>query len=225
MPPFWWESIDMSDILNKNLVLVLNSGWQAIGVTSIKKALVAMFSTSDGENMAAQALDLEYSLNKEGFVDFSAPEKTVETKIEDWLSLPIRDFDIPVHTAKRIVRAPIILITKNFSKMPYRSLRATKRNVYNHYGGRCIWTGKILSFNEMTLEHMIPKSHGGNESWQNLAPAQKDINNKRGNTPLKDFHLKPQFKLSEPKKTAVGALIVEAKRPEWEYFMMNKKWN
>ena len=54
------------DFLNKNYTLVLNSGWVIIGYTSIRKAVVAMYSTRDGENMAAQALDLEFGLDENG---------------------------------------------------------------------------------------------------------------------------------------------------------------
>jgi hypothetical protein len=210
------------DILHKNYTLVLNSIWQPIGFTSLKKAIVAMYSSQDGENMAAKALDLEYPLNEDGFVDFSNPIKFIPVGIPEWNDLPVRDFDIPIHTVRKIIRAPIILITNNFSKMTFRHLRPTKRNLYNFYKGKSIWTGKTLSLNEMTVEHLTPKSLGGDDSWHNLAPAEKSINNERGNTPLEKFKYKPKYKLGEPKPTPSSVLINRANRPEWEYFLLNK---
>lgn len=210
------------DILNKNYTLVLNSVWQIIGYTSIKKAIVSMYSTQDGENMAAQALDIDYELNEKGFIDFEKPIKMVPTGIPEWNELSLRDFDIPIHTSKKIVRAPIILLTKNFSKTILRKLRPTKKNLFEMYKGKCIWTGKTLSLSEATLEHLTPKSHGGNESWANLALAQKKINNERGNIPLKDWKYKPHYSLKEPKSVPISTYINNAVRPEWLFFIKNK---
>jgi hypothetical protein len=216
--------VKMSDI-DKNYVLVLNSVWSVIGYTSIKKAMTSMFSTSNGNDMAAVALDLSYPLNAEGYVDFSLPSVAVPRGIPEWLDLPVRDFDIPIVTSHKVIRAPIILMTKNFSKPIFKKLKPTKRNLYDFYKGKSIWTGKTLSFNEMTIEHLIPKSHNGDNSWKNLAPAEKDINNKRGNTPLKDFSYKPQYQLKEPKSIPVSACIKKAIRPEWQYFLLNKQYD
>lgn len=205
--------------LNKEIVLVLNAIWQPIGYTSIKKAITSMCSTTDGENMAVQALDLEYDL-KDGTIDFASPIKMIPVGINEWISLPVRDFDIPIHTSKSVVRAPIVIIAKNFSKMVMKQLHPTKKNLYHMYGGKCIWTGEKMSFNEATLEHMTPKSHGGGESWKNLALAKKSVNNERGNVPVSEWKYKAQYKLVEPKLRPIAAEIKEAIRPEWKYFLL-----
>lgn len=181
-----------------------------------------MYSTQDGENMAAQALDLDYELNEDGFIDFEKPSQMVPVSIPEWNDLPLRDFDIPIHTSKKIVRAPIVLVTKNFSKTILRKLRPTKKNLFEMYGGKCIWTGKILSLADASLEHMVPKSHGGGNGWDNLALSKKKINNERGNTPVKDWKHKPQYSLKEPKAMPISSYINVATRPEWVFFLKNK---
>lgn len=214
----------MSDILNKHLVLVLNSVWQPIGYISIKKAIIAMFSTNDGQNMAAKALNLEYPLDENGFINFKEPllDRVYPVGIPEWNDLPIRDFDIPIHTSKRIIRAPIVIIANNYSKVPMKRLKPTKRNIYDFYKGKCIWTGRTLSLNEATLEHMNPRSNGGQNTWQNLGLSGKKENNERGNIPIKDWKYKQQYPLKEPKSIPISALITKPARPEWEYFLIKK---
>jgi 5-methylcytosine-specific restriction endonuclease McrA len=211
----------VSSIITKNLVLVLHSVmWQPIGFISIKKAIKAMCSDDVD---AAQALDLDYELNDEGYIDFMKPIKYVPLGVEEWFKLPIRDFDIPIHSTKSVYRAPIVILTHHCKKMPSKQLKPTRRNLWEFYGRKCYWTGKELSYSECTKEHIDPKSRGGGDSWANLAPASKKINNERGNIPVDKWKYKPQYKLKEPPKMPVSTFIRHAARPEWQYFILSNK--
>ena len=208
----------MSTVLNKNYVLVLSAAlWQPIGFISIRKAIKAMYS-DDAD--AVQALDLTYPLDEKGNVDFSQMPDAVPTGIDKWVTLPLRDYDIPICTAKSVIRAPIVVITHNCKKMIYRQLKATRKNVWEFYGRKDIWTGKEISYSECTKEHMVARSHGGKDDWSNIAPASKKLNHERGNIPLDKWKYKPQYQLKEPRKTAVSAFIKTAVRPEWEAFLI-----
>lgn len=46
----------------------------------------------------------------------------------------------------------------------------------------CWWCGKKSPLEQLTLEHLIPKSKGGTNSQENLRLACKPCNNKRGNS-------------------------------------------
>lgn len=210
----------MSSIINKQVVLVLRyQDWQPIGYISIKKALKAMFSDDVD---AVEALDLTYPLDENGHVDFSTPSTSVPTKIDDWLSLPVRDFDIPVQSIKTVYRAPIVVLTHNCKKPPTRQLKATRRNLWEFYNKKDIWTGKEISYAECTKEHLTPKSAGGKDDWTNLAPASKKLNNERGSIPLDQWKHKMQYKLKEPPKMPVSTFIKNPIRPEWNYFLVVK---
>ena len=179
-----------------------------------------MYSTSNGENMAAVALDLEFALGEDGFVDFTQCTKMVPVGIPEWNFLSIRDYDLPIRTAHQVVRSPIVLITKNYSKMNFKRLRPSKRNLYEFYGKKCIWTGRTLSLSEASVEHMICRSAKGDSTWQNLGISDKKLNSERGNTPLEKWKYKPQYQLREPKATPVSALINKPNRPEWIPFLL-----
>jgi hypothetical protein len=114
--------------LQKNLTLVLNALYQPIGYTSIQKALISLNSESGGQSTAAEAMEIDYELDENGFVDFMKPNILRPVPWEDWITLPIRDFDIPIHTPKIILRAPIVIMAKNFKKMVFRKIRPSKRN-------------------------------------------------------------------------------------------------
>jgi 5-methylcytosine-specific restriction endonuclease McrA len=46
-------------------------------------------------------------------------------------------------------------------------------------GYRCQYCG--TKTHELTIDHIIPKSRGGSDSWENLVSACKVCNNKKGN--------------------------------------------
>ncbi len=212
----------MSEILNRDYTLVLNSLYTPVGVTSIREALTAMNSTKNGENMAADALDLHYGLNDDGSVNYN-DVAYYPTNWDNWIELPVRDFDIPIRTVRLTLRAPIIIVAKNYSKIPNKRIKLSKRSAYEHYGKKCVWSGRELSFNEASLEHMTPRSHNGEMTWDNIAIADRKLNAERGNIPIDQWKYKAKYQPNEPKIKPMSILIDTPNRPEWEYFLIVKK--
>lgn len=49
------------------------------------------------------------------------------------------------------------------------------------YGSICCWCCKQLKRDEITVEHLLPKSYNGSDALDNLFLACKSCNNSRGN--------------------------------------------
>ncbi len=62
--------------------------------------------------------------------------------------------------------------------------RNSKKNkcikIWQETGGYCVFCGSGDTKKKRTVDHIIPKSQGGSNSCENLAPACKGCNNKRG---------------------------------------------
>ena len=48
-------------------------------------------------------------------------------------------------------------------------------------GNRCQYTGKLLRPDEGSLDHVLPRSRGGRDTWENLVWSGKDVNARKGN--------------------------------------------
>ena len=48
----------------------------------------------------------------------------------------------------------------------------------------CVYCGEIRPKHQMTIEHILAKSDGGTNEWDNLAPACENCNHKRGSMPM-----------------------------------------
>lgn len=217
--------------MNANIhepVLVLNAAWLPIGTTPLYKALADMSSSRSPK----LALKIEY-YEEDGNYFFDKPTEILPLKWEEWITLSPRPYDaFPIRTPKLEVRAPTIVISKSYDKIPKKIFRPTKRNLYNQYNGVCYWTGKKLSYHEMTIEHIVSKdewSRSGKEgspnNWKNLAPAHPKINHLKANMNPAEFQkkhgYKPQYPLKEPKSVPASVLI-QAIKPDWAIFVGDK---
>ena len=51
-----------------------------------------------------------------------------------------------------------------------------RKAVYKAYKGRCFFTGRLLTEEEMVIDHLIPKSKGGPDSFDNYVLTFHDLN-------------------------------------------------
>lgn len=167
-----------------------------------------------------KALKIEYIKNKDGTFDFSAPTEVLPLAWNEWITLAPREFDEDsIRTVKMELRIPtVVIVGSRYNKLPVKTFRPTKRNIYNHYGGRCIWTNEIVPYKDATIEHMHPRSRGGDNSWKNLAIAAPQPNREKADRTPEEFGVKPKYKLSEP--TPVTAqMLIRATNPDWAIFL------
>jgi len=151
----------MSDILNKTIVLVLNRNWQAINIRTPADAFCQLATN------AATALDI-------------AGESHIRPVTwDEWLTLPIRDGDHAVRTPRGAVRVPTVIVAVNYAKVPRKRPKLNARNIRERDGNRCQYTGRLLHPAEGSLDHVVPRSRGGADSWENLVWSAKEVNQRK----------------------------------------------
>jgi 5-methylcytosine-specific restriction endonuclease McrA len=192
----------MNDILNKNIVLVLNRNWQAINIRTPQDAFCQMATN------AATALDIEGE-------DHIRP-----VTWDEWITLPVRDHDYPVKTARGAIRVPTVIVAVNFAKVPKRRPTLNARNIRERDGNRCQYTGRVLRPDEGSLDHVVPRSRGGANSWENLVWAAKEVNQRKGDRLPHEAGLKLLNVPRAPKELPVTALLRNANSvPGWRLFL------
>lgn len=79
-----------------------------------------------------------------------------------------------------VLQIPRTVVLTTYVKVPYREFRPTRRNVFIRDNYSCRYCGKQLSSEELSVDHVLPKSRGGKDSWENLVTACKPCNSKKG---------------------------------------------
>jgi 5-methylcytosine-specific restriction endonuclease McrA len=87
--------------------------------------------------------------------------------------------------------------------------------------GPCIkYTGVLLHPDERSLDHVVPRSRGGADTWENLVWSDKSVNAKKGNRLPHEAGLKLLAVPRAPKELPVTALIRNAQGiRDWRLFV------
>ena len=152
----------MSDILNKTIVLVLNRNWQAINIRTPQDAFCQMATN------VATALEIE------------GDEHIRPVTWDEWITLPVRESDYSVRTARGAIRVPTVIVAVNFATVPKKRPKLCSKTIRERDNNRCQYTGKLLKPDEGSLDHVLPRSRGGADSWENLVWSSKDVNTRKG---------------------------------------------
>jgi 5-methylcytosine-specific restriction endonuclease McrA len=208
--------------MNKPVCLKMNANWFAIGFTTIRDAIVDMTGGRDGK-APSLALDMEYVQKENGEWDFENPIYMNPVKWDDWILLPVRSYDTAIHSAHRVIRAPTVLITPNYRDIPKRMLKATKEAIRKRDGNVCQYTGKKLPRAELDIDHIVPQSLGGKNSFSNMVVCDKKINRAKGNRRNHEVGLTLIKTPVEPMPVPVSVTVNELKHPTWRPFLLSPK--
>ena len=188
--------------LHKEIVLVLNRNWQAIGVKTPADTF-GMLMTD-----ASTALYIEGN-------DIMTPMKW-----NDWSKLTVNDEDMFVNTVRGRVKIPKVIVLCKFDKVPKKRPRFSSKGLWFREKGICAYTGKKLTPNEGNIDHIVPKSRGGKTSWLNCVLAHKEVNSRKGDRTPEEAGLKLLIKPTAPKELPVTAYIRNKHNiKEWELFL------
>jgi 5-methylcytosine-specific restriction endonuclease McrA len=72
---------------------------------------------------------------------------------------------------------PSIIRLQHYVHVPYKGIALSRHNIMKRDAYQCLYCG---STKNLTLDHMIPKSRGGDSSWTNLVTACMRCNTRKG---------------------------------------------
>lgn len=206
-----------TNILDKPIVLALNSAWQVIGHRTVRQAIVAL-TGGDRENPPAVGLDIVYPRVDEGW-DFDRPVYLNPVRWDTWITLPVRDFDFSISSATLRIRVPTVIIATQFSKMPMKQPRLCSASIYERDGGRCQYTGEFVGRDGGNLDHVVPRSRGGRNTFENLVWAKKHLNSVKADRLPAEAGLRLIRPPAAPKRIPASAALREVRHPDWSHFI------
>ncbi len=207
-------------ILNQATCLKLNSLWQPVGFVCVKKAIVAMCGMPDG---TPPALALDITLDEEGNLVSAVP-----TKWEDWINLPVRGSEPAIATKTRLIRAPLILLDGNYSKMPQITPKLTTEGIHERDGLVDQYTGEKLERHEATVDHVIPKDlwrkmglKGSPNQWTNMVTCKGERNFRKSNKLAGSMGMVLRRKPKAPARVP-ASFLVKSRHPHHSPFVNSK---
>jgi 5-methylcytosine-specific restriction endonuclease McrA len=84
-----------------------------------------------------------------------------------------------ISTVSRSFPLPSIVRLTCFVRVPYKGIILNRKNILIRDNFQCQYCGKTDL--PLTIDHIVPRSRGGEHSWENLITACPRCNSKKGN--------------------------------------------
>lgn len=116
------------------------------------------------------------------------------------------------------IEIPSVIVLHNYvRRFPFR-LSCNRKNVFWRDSNQCQYCGNIFKFDDLTMDHVKPKSKGGAKSWENIVASCKVCNSKKRDRTPKEAQM-PLIK--RPHSPRVSLLDLNRNIPihkDWRIF-------
>lgn len=210
-------STDVTEGLNAK-VLVLNRAYAAMRIVSARRAF-CLLSRSIAEiihvetDQSGAGRYLNYDL--ESWIEVSALQREYERERHDW-----------VRTVRFEIAVPRIIRLLGYDRLPEQTVKLNRRNLFARDRNRCQYCGRIYPTSDLSIDHVLPRSQGGNDSWENLVCACIKCNARKGGRTPEEAHMKLVRPPVRPKRNPLIALrLGNEKYQSWKAFLDNAYWS
>jgi len=82
---------------------------------------------------------------------------------------------------------PSVIRLLEYRRIPYQTRALSRKNILLRDRNTCQYCGDALPPGDLTLDHVIPRSRGGNSTWENLVACCHSCNRRKGNRMLTEI--------------------------------------
>ncbi|WP_420315660.1 HNH endonuclease [Ekhidna sp.] len=117
---------------------------------------------------------------------------------------------------------PSVIKVKYYISLPYKGVVMSRHNIFKRDQGKCQYCG---TSNDLTIDHVIPRSKGGKSTWTNLVTACKKCNSKKSDYSLDKVGMKLRKTPIKPSYITFLRNNTSVYRDDWAQFLNPKKFS
>lgn len=180
-------------------VLVVNRFFQPVQIATARRAFLLLYGGS------ALAIDEAGEL-----YDFPS-----------WRTLPLRAHDDAVPIVGGSLRVPRVIHLRRYERVRRPVVRLTRKNLMLRDAHQCQYCGRRPSLRELNIDHVVPRSRGGQDSWENLVTACRVCNLRKGWRTPDEASMRLLRQPAPPRWTMTTQILLGLSNPfeEWEPFL------
>ena len=185
--------------------LVLNRHWLAVGFTQARRAIGLVYQE---------------------VAKIIAPDTFSVHDFQSWADLSRHAPEGECVRSVRVVfRVPEIILLTEYDGMPRASVAFSRRNLCVRDRYACQYCGSKVKGQDLTIDHIVPRSRGGLTTWGNCVVSCVKCNaRKRDRTP-EEAHMKPRRPPRKPRWAPSFAVPLKHRRTSWEKFVSDLYWD
>jgi 5-methylcytosine-specific restriction endonuclease McrA len=179
-------------------VLVLNKMWAPHRIDTVKDALGLLTGEYKAGEPKARIID-----PFDNFATYSWDE---------WSGLAPRNNEPAIVGVQRLFRVPEVVLLTHYDQMPQNRVKFSRRMIHRRDNYTCQYCGKHQMSENLTIDHIVPRSQGGQTTWLNCVVACHKCNARKDNRTPKQASMKL---IREPFKPKFELLKCRRPLPSW----------
>ncbi|RNI28002.1 HNH endonuclease [Rufibacter immobilis] len=100
-----------------------------------------------------------------------------------------------LRTVRQTYPRPLVIRLHRYVRVPYKGISLTRQNIMRRDRNQCQYCG---STRNLTLDHLLPRSRGGQSTWYNLITACSRCNSRKGDRTPEEVEMKLRRKPFKP---------------------------
>jgi 5-methylcytosine-specific restriction endonuclease McrA len=121
----------------------------------------------------------------------------------------IEELERPLHSATDTYPWPHVIRLVQYVKVPRAVQRKiSRRALFARDGWRCVYCGD--GHGRLTLDHVVPRSRGGESVWENVVTACAPCNHRKGDRTLEEARME----LRTPPRAPAPVLFIHLAAPK-----------
>jgi len=130
-----------------------------------------------------------------------------------------------VKTTRVSIAVPKIVRLFGYDRRPLQTVKLNRRNIYTRDNNLCQYCGRNFPSRELTLDHVVPRVQGGENTWSNLVCACVRCNaRKGGRTPVQAGMRLVREPLKPKKNPRITVRLGNPKYESWKTFLDEAYW-
>ena len=192
----------MSAVLHRP-TLVLNRNWQPVAVATVARALVKVW------NDAARVVN---------------PSDYQLYTWADWSSLRPSHDEPFIQTSQMRLRVPEVVTLTTYDRVPANAVPFSRRNIFKRDRFTCQYCGRQPGSEELTIDHVVPRSHQGSTSWENCVLACISCNKQKADRSPEQAKMRLRKQPMRPRWNPLYGLH-QMRIDSWSRFVSEAYWN
>lgn len=207
------SSVAAADALSAS-VLVLNRFYMAVHVINVRRAFTLLFRE------LAEVVHLEQegqfaNYNFESWREISELKARFKEPHDDW-----------IRSVNFEIRVPRVIRLLVYDRIPKQVIRFNRRNIFARDNNRCQYCGKKFPTSELSLDHVVPRSRGGDTTWENIVCSCVKCNVKKGGRTPQEAHMHLIKQPIKPKRSPLLSMkLGNPKYESWKTFLDSAYWS
>lgn len=200
-------AVPISERTLSRSVLVLNKFWTPIQVCSVKEAigLVAKGSAKIIDPSDFSSVDL---------MTWSDVSKAKE-----------KHGDSVIRSQYLALVPPEVIVLAKYEGQGEKSVVFSRRNLFKRDKYTCQFCGVQPGPDELTVDHVMPKSRGGKSTWENCVLACVECNKVKANRTPAEAKMKMRKTPKKPSWKALAQVNPKERKESWEAFLTRAYWD